>query len=84
MHKQSCETGENEDLQQKSGISSGETGSMRQACPEVTLHISPSEQVGEMKTNKIRLHELGSIMIQIRLCSPHIHSPCICMLRPIE
>ena len=37
-----------------------------------------------MKGNDTQLFIMTRIMILIRLCSLPIHSPCICMLEPIE
>ena len=42
------------------------------------------EQVGEMTGNEIRPFLKSRIRIPIRLCSLPIHSPGICMLRPIK
>ena len=42
------------------------------------------EQVGEMTGNEIWPFLKSRIMIPIRLCSLAIHSPGICMLRPIK
>ena len=41
-------------------------------------------QVGDMTGNEIRPFLRSRIMIPIRLCSLAIHSPGICMLRPIK
>ena len=41
-------------------------------------------QVGEMKTNKIRVHRISHTKILIRLCFLHVHSPCICLLLAIN